>query len=53
MSVETPRRYEKKTEYTSPIGILKNFNSSTLSKDVVVNSHEEEFYKIKSSRLEA
>lgn len=48
MSLETPKNYAKRSNYASPIGMLQHYNSA---KDH--NMHEEEFFKIKASRLEA
>lgn len=50
MSVETPKSYDKKLAYTSPIGLLKNYN--TINAPSAGNVYEEEFYKIKAQRLE-
>lgn len=53
MTMETPKNYDKKGDYASPIGLLQNYNSASLGRDQVPVSHEEEFYRIKANRLEA
>lgn len=50
MNLETPKNYDKKSNYTSPIGLLKNYN--TINSAMGNNSYEEEFFRIKAQRLE-
>lgn len=54
--IETPTRQKNIQEFTSPIGLLKKYSSTQTptgqASNPKNNSYEDEFFKIKSQRLE-